>query len=143
VNPNGFKNIQVNVSGLGCWLVLFGIIWLCGIVGLGWLVKSIFALILLIALAPVVIFLGFRWWLQRNLVQDQCPVCGYQLTGMKGMQIQCPSCGEVLKTESGTFQQVSAVGSIEVDAVEVQTNVDVEVVDAEVIDIQARQIEGS
>ena len=41
MNQPGFRQIQFNLSGLGCWLTLFGVIWLLGAVGLGWLIESL------------------------------------------------------------------------------------------------------
>ncbi|NET31192.1 MAG: hypothetical protein F6K19_04230 [Cyanothece sp. SIO1E1] len=120
MNQNSWNNIQFNLSGIGCWLTLMAMVWILGLIGLGWLVKSLFALITLLLVAPIIGFLGLRWWLQRNLVQSQCPVCSYELTGLNGTQLQCPSCGEVLKAEKGIFQRLTPSGTIDVDAVEVQ-----------------------
>ena len=113
------KSFQFNFSNLARWLTLLAIIWLLGSVGLGWLVHSFLILVGLLLLAPVLAFVGFRWWLQRNLVQDQCPVCRYEFTGLKQTQLKCPSCGEPLKVEQGQFNRLTPPGTIDVQAVEV------------------------
>nr|WP_242030468.1 MULTISPECIES: hypothetical protein [unclassified Coleofasciculus] len=95
------------------------IIWLLGSIGLGWLVKSFLILIGLILVAPVLAFLGFRWWLQRNLIADQCPVCSYEFTALNRTECQCPNCGESLKIEQGHFNRLTPPGTIDVEAVEV------------------------
>nr|WP_228035115.1 hypothetical protein [Oculatella sp. LEGE 06141] len=111
--------MQFNVSGIGFWLTAFAIVWLLGAVGLGWLVKSFLILIGLIILAPVVAFVGFRWWLKRNLVEAQCPVCHYESAGINGMQLRCPSCGEPLKVDAGHFQRLTPPGTVDVEAIDV------------------------
>jgi Na+/melibiose symporter-like transporter len=113
------KSFQFNLSNLAGWLTFFLVIWLLGSVGLGWLVNSFFILLGLLILAPVLAFIGFRWWLQRNLIQAQCPVCQYEFTGLNRTQLQCPSCGELLKVEQGKFSRLTPPGTIDVQAVEV------------------------
>ena len=113
------KSFQFNFSNLARWLTIFTIIWLLGSIGLGWLVNSFLILVGLLLLAPVLAFVGFRWWLQRNLIQDECPVCRYEFTGLNRTQLQCPSCGEPLKVEQGHFNRLTPPGTIEVEAVEV------------------------
>ncbi|NJL44858.1 MAG: hypothetical protein HC922_02115 [Leptolyngbyaceae cyanobacterium SM2_3_12] len=119
MNQPGFKQIQFNFSGIGCWLTAIAGIWLLGAIGLGWLVKSLAVLILLIMLAPVLIFLGLRFWLRRNLVQADCPVCTTSLTGIKGAETLCPSCGTPLVVEADGFHRITEAGTIDVTAVDV------------------------
>jgi hypothetical protein len=119
VNQNGPNQIQLNFSGIGCWLMAIGIIWLLGAVGLGWIVKSLAVLVVLLILAPVFLFLGVRFWLKRNLVQAECPVCATSLTGLKGAQTLCPSCGTPLQVEANGFHRLAQEGTIDVDAVDV------------------------
>ena len=113
------KSFQFNFSTIGRWLTLLAFVWLLGSVGLGWLVNSFLILVGLLLLAPVLAFVGFRWWLQRNLVQDHCPVCRYEFTGLNRTQLQCPSCGEPLKVDQGQFNRLTPPGTIDVQAVEV------------------------
>lgn len=113
------KSFQFNFSNISRWLTLFAFIWLLGSLGLGWLVKSFFILVVLILIAPVLAFVGFRWWLQSNLVQDRCPVCSHQFSGLNRTQLQCPSCGEPLKVEQSKFHRLTPPGIIDVQAVEV------------------------
>nr|WP_242029198.1 hypothetical protein [Coleofasciculus sp. FACHB-712] len=119
VNQNSPNPFQFKLSGVGSWLTLVLIIWLLGSIGLGWLVKSFLILIGLILVAPVLAFLGFRWWLQRNLIADQCPVCSYEFTALNRTECQCPNCGESLKIEQGHFNRLTPPGTIDVEAVEV------------------------
>ena len=116
------KSFQFNFSRLAGWLTLFLAIWLLGSVGLGWLVNSFVILVGLLISAPVVAFIWFRWWLQRNLVQAQCPVCNYELMALNRTQLQCPSCGELLKVEQGKLNRLTPPGTIDVQAVEVSAN---------------------
>ena len=113
------KSFQVNFSNLARWLTLLAFVWLLGSVGLGWLVNSFAILVGLLLLAPVLAFVGFRWWLQRNLVQNNCPVCRYEFTGLNRTQLKCPSCGEPLQVEQDQFKRLTPPGTIEVQAVEV------------------------
>lgn len=119
MNQYSFRNLQFNLSGLGFWLTLLAVIWLLGSIGLGWLVKSFFILIGLILMAPIVAFLGFRWWLKRNLAVDQCPVCGYESAGINGTQLRCPNCSEPLRVQQGQFYRLTPPGTVDVEAVEV------------------------
>lgn len=119
VEKMSLKSFQFNFTNLSRWLTLFAVIWLLGSIGLGWLVNSFLILIGLLVLAPVLAFVWFRWWLQRNLIQNQCPVCQYEFTGLNRTQMQCPSCGELLKVEQGKFHRLTPAGTIDVQAVEI------------------------
>ena len=123
MNQNGFNQVRFNLSGIGCWLTVLGAIWLLGAVGLGWIVKSIAVIAVLVMLAPVFIFVGLRFWLKRNLIQAHCPVGATSLTGIKGTETQCPSCGTLLKVEAEGFQRPIQDGTIDVDAVDVTVDV--------------------
>jgi hypothetical protein len=117
VNQNSLRSIQL--SGFSFWLALLAIIWLLGSIGLGWLVKSFFILIGFLILTPIVAFLGFRWWLKRNLVVDRCPVCSYESAGINRTQLRCPSCSEPLRVEKGHFHRLTPPGTVDVTAVDV------------------------
>ncbi|MBR8826630.1 MAG: hypothetical protein DSM107014_01775 [Gomphosphaeria aponina SAG 52.96 = DSM 107014] len=119
MNQNETKLFQANQSGIGCFLTVLLIGLFFGSVGLGWLVNGFLILIAVIILVPSIAFLGLRWWLPRNLVEDQCPVCNYQFTGFNGTQCECPNCGEPIKVESGKFNRLTPPGIIDVQAVEV------------------------
>ena len=112
-------NIWRNLSAIRPWLIAITVIWLLGFIGLGWLVKSFLILTALVLLTPIVAFIGLRWWLQRNLIQDQCPVCQYELVGLNQTQTRCPNCNEPLQVEDRHFQRLTPPGTIEVNAVEV------------------------
>ncbi|MBW4488309.1 MAG: hypothetical protein KME12_11025 [Trichocoleus desertorum ATA4-8-CV12] len=119
MNQNSLRNFQLTLAGASRWLPFLALIWLLGLAGLGWLVKSFLILVGFICLAPVIAFLGFRWWLKRNLVQAQCPVCGTEVAGINQTQIECSSCGEALKVEKGHLSRLTPPGTIDVQAIEV------------------------
>jgi hypothetical protein len=119
VYRQGSNNIQLNFSGLGCWLTAFGVIWLLGAAGLGWLVKSIALLFVLLLITPILAFVGFRWWLGRNLVEGNCPVCQTPLTGLKAIKTVCPNCQTPLQVTQEGFQRDVPEGTVEVSAVDV------------------------
>lgn len=113
------KLFQFNLSDMGCLLALVTTFVLLGSVGLSWVVNSFLILVGLLFIAPVIGWFGFRWWLKRNLVEDNCPVCGFEFTGFNRVECRCPSCGEPLKVEQGHFNRLTPPGTIDVDAVEV------------------------
>jgi hypothetical protein len=119
VNQPGFRQIQFNLSGLGCWLTLFGVIWLLGAVGLGWLVKSLAVIVVLILLIPVFAFVGLRLCLKGKLVRGYCPACNVPLTGLKDTVTPCPNCGTVLTATPEGFQRQTEAGTIDITAVDV------------------------
>ncbi|HSM82056.1 MAG TPA: hypothetical protein VLS96_10230 [Nodosilinea sp.] len=119
MNQNRPNQIQLNFSGLGCWLTLIGVIWLLGAIGLGWVVKSLAVLVVLVLAAPVLGFIGLRFWLRRNLVQGPCPVCATDLTGIKGAETRCLNCGTPLRTEAEGFARLTEAGTIDVTAVDI------------------------
>ncbi|MEA5514506.1 hypothetical protein [Nodularia sp. UHCC 0506] len=113
------KSLQLSLENLRPWLTVLAVFWLLASLGLGWLVNSLLIIFGLLFLTPVVAFLGFRWWLQRNLVNDQCPVCNYEFTGLNNTQLQCPNCGEQLSVNQGHFQRFTPEGTIDVKAIEI------------------------
>lgn len=113
------KTFPINLSNLRPWLTLLALIWLLGSVGLGWLVNSLLIIFGLLFLTPVLAFFGFRWWLQRNLVSDHCPVCTYEFSGLNNTQLQCPNCGEQLLVQQKHFRRFTPEGTIDITAVEV------------------------
>lgn len=119
MNQNSPKRFIINLSAVRSWLFFIAVFWLLGFLGLGWLVKSFLVLTSLLLIAPVAVFLGVRWWAQRNLVQDQCPVCTYKFAGFNQTQTQCPNCGERVKIEHRHFTRLTPPGTIDVQAVEV------------------------
>ena len=119
-----FKISQLNFENIRPWVTLLVIIWLLSALGLGWLVNSLLILFGFLLLAPVIAFIGLRWWLQRNLVTGNCPVCAYQLTSLNQTQLQCPNCSEQLVVEQGHFQRLTPEGTIDVKAVEVSSQLE-------------------
>lgn len=119
MNQNRFESLQVGLASVGRLLMPFFILWILGAIGLGWLVKSLFILLGLILLAPVLLIVGLQWWVRRSLVQGQCPVCSYEMMGLKNSELQCPSCGEPLRVTEGQFTRLAPPGTIDVDVVDV------------------------
>ncbi|TAE53331.1 MAG: hypothetical protein EAZ76_04385 [Nostocales cyanobacterium] len=113
------NNLQQNFDKIRPWLTTLAVVWLLASLGLGWLVNSILIIIALFLITPVIAFLGFRWWLQRNIVTDKCPVCSFEITGFNNNQLQCPSCGEQLLVKDNKFSRFAPEGTIDVTAVEV------------------------
>lgn len=133
VYPQGSNNIQLNFSGLGCWLTVIGLVWLLGAAGLGWLVKSIALLFVLLLIAPIAAFFGFRWWLNRNLIEGTCPVCQTPLTGLNQMTTACPNCQTPLQVTRDGFQRDTPEGTVEVSAVDITEDGEATTVTVEVL----------
>jgi hypothetical protein len=123
VNSNPPKILPIILSSLGNWLIVFVIFSLLGLFGLGWFVKSLAIVLGLLFIAPVIAFVGLRWWLSRNLIQDRCPVCSFEFTGLVNSELACPSCGEPLQIQNGQFTRLTPPGTIDVDAVEVSARI--------------------
>lgn len=119
VNQDSLRNIQVGLAGASRLLLPFAILWLLGAIGLGWLVKSFLILIGLILIAPIVAFLGFQWWLKRNLIESACPVCQYEFMSLNQAEFSCPNCSEPLKADNGEFHRLTPPGTIDISAVEI------------------------
>ncbi|MBD2694215.1 hypothetical protein [Anabaena catenula] len=113
------NNFQLNLDKLRPWLTLLAVFWLLASLGLGWLVNSLLIIVGLLLVTPVIAYVGFRWWLQRNLVADNCPVCGFESTGLNNSQLQCPNCGEQLLVQNSKFRRFTPDGTIDITAVEV------------------------
>ena len=116
------KIAQFNLSGIGCWLTLILGGLLLTSAGLGWVVNSLLIVIGLMLILPPIALFGIQWWLRRNLVEDECPVCQYQFTGFNGTMSRCPNCSEPLKIEKGKFQRITPPGTIDVEAVDVDSS---------------------
>lgn len=114
------KTFQLNLFNLRLWLTLLAVMWLLASLGLGWLVNSLLIIVGLLLLTPILVFFGFRWWLQHNLITDSCPVCGYEFSGLNNTQLRCPNCSEQLSVQQGHFRRFTPAGTIDVTAVEVQ-----------------------
>ena len=117
--PNGFRQLQLNFSGMGCWLTLaigFGLV---TTVGIGWLLKSLLVLVILLISVPIVLIVGSQFWLRRNLVEGTCPACSQPLTGFRPIPMSCPNCGVALQAKDGAFVRVAPEGTIDVNVVNV------------------------
>lgn len=119
MNQN-FNQLQVRFPGLGCWVFILGTAWLLGAIGLSGIVKSIFVLMLFILIAPVLAFFALQFWIKRNLVQGNCPVCEQPLTSLKNLKMPCPNCGTELSVTNEGFERFAADGVIDVQAVDMQ-----------------------
>ncbi len=118
------QNVKiVNQSGWGCGLSVLGLVVLISLFGVKWIINSIAVLVVISVVAPVLGFLGLRWWLSRHLIESDCPSCHYPFTGFENQDCRCPNCGESLSVINGKFQRPTPPGTIDVDAVEVGVNV--------------------
>jgi hypothetical protein len=131
--------MQMGMASLSRLLFPLFLIWVLGAIGLGWLVKSLLFLFGLILVAPILAFLGFRWWLKRNLVQSQCPVCNFEFVGLNKTEFQCPNCGEPLRVENGRFDRLVPSGTIDVSATEIDVSA-TEVMPSGAIDVSAIEV---
>ncbi|MGK7941362.1 MAG: hypothetical protein AB4062_14690 [Crocosphaera sp.] len=113
------KLLWLNNSGLGCLLNLLLLAILLVSVGLGWIVNGFLILLGLIVITPVIGLWILRWWVKRNLVEDECPVCGYEFTGVNNVECRCPSCGETLEVKEGQFKRITPPGIVDVEVVDV------------------------
>lgn len=140
-----FNQLQARFPGLGCWLFVFIAIWVIGAIGITGILKSIFAVVLFLILAPVLLSVAAQFWLKRNLISGNCPVCDQSLVCLKQSKTICPNCAtEVIATEDG-FERVAADGVIDVQAVDIQstsaTAVGVEEADAvPTIDVEVQRL---
>ena len=114
--------MQVRFPSLGCWLFVLGAAWLLGAIGLGGIVKSIFALVAFLILVPVITLIVARFWLKRNLVEGNCPVCEQSLTSLKSVKLACPNCTTQLVTTADGFERFAPDGIIDVQAVDIQSS---------------------
>ncbi len=119
MDPKQFT-LEWRSQGLALGFTVFFILLVVGTIAPDWLVNGALILLALAFLTPILGFLGFRWWLQRNMVQANCPVCQYPIPGVQGLQVQCPSCGEVLTAKNGSYDRVTPPGTVDVQAVEVE-----------------------
>lgn len=119
MNQERFRTLQIKLSDVSNWLILLAIIGLLSSIGLGWLVNGILIVIGMIALTPLLVIAGVQWWLKRNLIHDQCPVCHYEFTALNKTQCQCPNCAEPLQVEHSHFNRLTLPGTIDVQAVDV------------------------
>ena len=142
-----FNQLQVRFPGLGCWVFVLGTIWLLGAIGLSGIIKFTAALVLFFMLAPVLAFVGVRFWLKRNLINGACPVCEQTLAGLKSSNLTCPNCATELIATAEGFERVAADGVIDIQAVDIQANAttveaerEASVVDATVIDVEVQRL---
>ena len=113
--------LQYNISGTGCWLTVILLAIFLSSVGLGWIVNGFFILLGFLLVLPILTIWGVQWWLKRNFIQGECPVCHYEFTGFKNTEFSCPNCSESLQVVSGQFSRIAPPGTIDVNAVEVTT----------------------
>lgn len=142
MNQN-FNQLQVRFPGLGCWLFVLGAAWLLGAIGLSGIVKSIAVLVLFVMLAPVLAFLGLQFWLKRNLINGDCPVCEQTLAGLKNSNLVCPNCATELTATADGFERTATDGVIDIQAVDIQasaTSAESSDDDTTVIDVEVQRL---
>lgn len=147
MNQN-FNQLQVRFPGLGCWVFVLISFWVIGAVGITGILKSIFALVLFVVLAPVLAFLGLQFWVKRNLVEGNCPVCEQPLTGLKSVKTPCPNCGTEVTATADGFERAMTDGVIDVQAVDTNASTvmdesaddDVPFIETTVVDVDVQQL---
>lgn len=102
-------------AGVRFWLTTLLVFWTLSAIGLGWLIKSVFVLIGLVTIAPVIAFFGFQWWVKQSIVTADCPICDTNFTASKNSQFQCPNCGEPLQEQQKQFVRITPPGTIDID----------------------------
>lgn len=138
MNQN-FNQLQIRFPGLGCWLFILAAVWLLGAIGLSGVIKSIFVLVLFILLAPVLAFFALQFWVKRNLVTGNCPVCEQPLTSLKSLKMPCPNCGTELLASQAGFERFATDGVIDIQAVDIQTSA-AEASDMTTIDVDVQRL---
>ncbi len=124
MNSNNFKQLNLSAGVRQViWLLL--IFWLLSVGG-GFLLRSFVFILGLVIVTPVVGFFGLQWWLRKNLVQDNCPVCQQEFTGFNNQSMACPNCGEALQVTNQQFQRVAEDGVIDIAAIEVVSSTVIE-----------------
>ncbi|MGC9526428.1 MAG: hypothetical protein ACP5D7_12905 [Limnospira sp.] len=114
MNPDrpGFE-LEIPLSGLILGLIVLSAAGLLGAVGLGWLSWGRLLLLTLavLPLLPIVVILalyGLLSWVDRNRVQDRCPVCRYEFGGYRNSTPHCPNCKEPLRFDrDGKLHKIS------------------------------------
>lgn len=115
-----FNQLQTRFPGLGCWLFAFIAIWVVGAIGITGILKSIFAVVLFLILAPVLLSVAAQFWLKRNLVTGNCPVCEQSLVCIKQSKTVCPNCATEVRATADGLERIAADGVIDVQAVDIQ-----------------------
>lgn len=110
-------------NAIAPWLTLVGVVLILGSVGLGWLVNGLIALLLFLFLLPIIAVLILNWWVRRQLVSGNCPVCRYEFMGIKDMEVNCPNCGEPLRLAPNAFERLTPPGTVDVQVVDVETKI--------------------
>ncbi len=104
---------------LGCLLSCFLLLSLMG-GGFPWLLGFSLLFFLLLLILPPLLFFTLRWWLNRNVLEGDCPSCKYHFFAFKNSAFSCPNCGESLLLKDGAFVRQTPPGTVEVEAVEVE-----------------------
>ncbi len=113
------KFFRFNRSDISRLLTALAVIWLLWSMGLSGVINTFLILFVVFLLVPLSALLGLRWWLNRNLIQEKCPICNHEFTAFNHTQSQCPNCGEPIQVENGHFQRLTPPGTIDISAVEV------------------------
>lgn len=115
------RQVSALAASLRPWLFLAAVLGLISALGLGGILRLLTLGLGLLILAPVVISVIAQWWLRRNWVSGPCPVCGQTVQGLNQTQTQCPTCLEPLQVTAGRFERLTPPGTVDVQAVDVQT----------------------
>ncbi len=111
------RTYSISFSGWGFWLSALAGAFLLSAIGLGWFVTLLLGFLVFLLLLPILILLGFRWWANRLISTDACPVCGFESQAIEGTRFLCPNCQEPLFVADGEFYRQTPPGTIEVELV--------------------------
>ncbi len=109
------RTYSFSLSGWGFWLGLLAVATTLAIVGWGWFIAALVALLVGLITLPILAIMGFRWWLRRSITSDSCPVCQFESQALEGSRFSCPNCGEPLYVADGEFQRQTPPGTVEVN----------------------------
>lgn len=101
------------------WLWLVALLWLFGWTGISWLLGGLFTLVIALTVLPIAAIAGLAWWAKRQVVIDDCPVCGAPIAGFPNAMATCTNCGTAVIVVDGQLRRAGDPGTIDVGAVEV------------------------
>ena len=109
------RTYSIALKGWGFWLAILVSALLLRLTGLGWLAAGLGVLLLSLLALPVLVLLGFRWWMRHLLAHDACPICEFESQAIEGQQFECPNCQVPLYVADGQFYRQTPAGTIDVE----------------------------
>ncbi|CAH8275175.1 unnamed protein product [Arabidopsis lyrata] len=92
---------------LGNLALAIGLTYLSMTGQLGWILDAIVSVWLIVVIVPILGLGAFLWWAQRDIVQSNCPNCGYEFQIFKSAtndEVQlCPFCTQPFSVVDDKF----------------------------------------